>query len=416
MASSAWENITVAYRVRGYRLYQIGRLSFQTTTWMYRISVAWLVWDLTHSATWLGIFGFLDNGPAILIAPMAGALIDRMDRMTWMRTTQSLMLVQSLVLTALVYFDLLTIEILAINSLFFGIVMAAQMPATQAIIPSLMPKEHLTTAYGLNSITFNISRFGGPVLAGLVINAWGVAPAILCNALGTGVLSICLALIKGDFNAAIKRKEGRPRVLDDLREGLTYAFRHPGIGPLISVLGLMSVFAFFIDQLLPNFADGVFHAGAHGLSMMMSAVGVGAFLQAALLARRPGIAGMTGYVFRSILIFAVGLIALTQVTSIWPAVFVMVFLGYSGSVIRVGCMTLLQYSVDADMRGRVASFFTVIYFVGPALGSVVIGKLSDLFGIQTIVLIAGCATLGVWVFARYRQAAMAPALEATAKA
>src|SRR4051812_1754058 len=104
MAERGWANVAVAFRIRSYRIYQIGRISFQTSSWMYRVAVAWMVWDLTHSATWLGIFGFLDNAPAVLVSPLAGAMIDRMDRMKWMRVTQGLMLVQALVLTLLIFF------------------------------------------------------------------------------------------------------------------------------------------------------------------------------------------------------------------------------------------------------------------------------------------------------------------------
>jgi MFS family permease len=412
---SGWSNVAVALRVRGYRYYQIGRLSLQASSWMYKLAVAWLVWDMTHSAAWLGVFGMLDHLPSLLVMPLAGAIADRFDRMTWIRITQALLLVQAVVLSALIYYDLLTLAILAAMALYYGLVTAAQQPAITAIIPNLVPKEVLTAAYGLNSITFNIARFSGPMLGGIIITTWGEAPAIFGNAIGIAVMSVCLVVIRKEFNQTVKKRETSQRLLQDMKDGVVYAARHPGIGPTIAILIVLSVVSFFIDQLLPNFADGVFGAGAQGLSWMTAATAVGAFIQAGLLASRSGMEGMTRYTFRGIVILGLAMIALTSTTSIWVGLVCVLFIGYSGSVIRVGCMTLLQYSVDADMRGRVASFLSMIYFAGPSIGSLVIGWLSDQFGIRPVVAVCGAITVGIWLWSRHRLPAIAPALETAPK-
>ena len=98
--TSSWSNIGRAFANKQYRTYQLGRIVFLSTTWMYRVAIGWLVWELTHSATWLGIFGLLDQAPAILVMPLAGAQADRMDSLKLMRLTQAALLVQALALCA----------------------------------------------------------------------------------------------------------------------------------------------------------------------------------------------------------------------------------------------------------------------------------------------------------------------------
>ena len=92
-----------------FRTFQIGRTCSLITMWMYRMSVAWMVWETTHSATWLGIIGFLDLGPSVVISPFAGVLADRFDLMTLLRITQALLMAQAVCLSLLIMFDLVGI-------------------------------------------------------------------------------------------------------------------------------------------------------------------------------------------------------------------------------------------------------------------------------------------------------------------
>jgi MFS family permease len=159
---------------------------------MYKLAVGWMVWKLTYSTAWLGVFGMLDQVPALLVMPFAGAMTDRIDALKMLRITQILLLVQGVLLAGFDYFEVINIPVLIVFTLMYGILNAFQLPANQAILPNLMPREDLTVAYGLNSVAYNIARLVGPMLAGLTINAWGTAPSICCNAIGAIIFSICL--------------------------------------------------------------------------------------------------------------------------------------------------------------------------------------------------------------------------------
>lgn len=138
--TGTWSNLTVAFQHEHFRTYMLGRLLSQFATWMYKIAVGWIAWKLTHSAAWLGVFAFLDQAPALLLMPAAGALADRMYNLRFIRITQVLLLGQAILLAVMDYFDWMSLAALIAFTLVYGSINAAQQPAAQAILPNLMPK------------------------------------------------------------------------------------------------------------------------------------------------------------------------------------------------------------------------------------------------------------------------------------
>lgn len=410
-AFSGFSGAASALKNPHYRTFQIGRFFSQTCSWMYRMAVAWMVWKMTHSATWLGIFGFIDHAPAVLVSPFAGAVADRYDRMAQLRITQSLILIQAVVLSLFIAFDFISVGMLAFFSLFNAVVNAIQQPATQSIIPNLVRRADLTHAYGINSLTFNLSRFTGPMIGGFIVTAWGTGPAIFGNAVGAAIFSLCLAVMHEDFNQTLKKNPRDQHMLRDMRDGVSYIVRHPGLGPLMTTLAGIAFLTFSINQMLPTFADGIYQAGPHGLSWMIAILGIGAMIQGGYLAQRGAISGLTSYVVINILIVGIGFVGLALTDNYWIGLLSVFVIGFSNSANRVGLMTLLQYAVAPNMRGRVASFYGMIWHAGPALGSLAIGVLGDLIGIRYAVALVGILTMAVWAAAAFKQSKIAPALE-----
>ena len=375
------------------------------------MAIGWMVWDMTHSATLLGLFAFLDHVWALIVMPLAGALSDRMNRLTFMRITQGLLVVQSLILSVLIVFDWITIEILAVMTVYFGAVSAAQQPASQSLVPSLVPRDSLTAAYGLNSLSLNLSRFVGPMLGGVIIANGGIEYAIAGNAVGAGIFSISLSVMQANFDAAPMKRDKSTKMMRDVIEGIRYASHHPGIGRLMILLMILSTLSFPFEQIVPSIADGVYEAGPQGVAWMIGLLAIGAFCQASHLARRGGIEGVTAYVVRAVLILAVALLCLAA--SPWfgmalPGAF---FFGLAASSIRVGALTLQQFAVEPQIRGRVASLFGAINHTGPAVGSLLIGAMADLVGMRPTLYAVGVATVGVWLWAVANRQTMAAALE-----
>ena len=410
MAESGLSNIRRAFSHREFRLYQLGRFSSFITTWMYRVAIGWMVWDMTHAATWLGIFGFLDQAPALLMTPFAGALADRLNGLKVMRVTQAILLLQAIGLCLMIEFDLITIWSLAVFVVTFGVVYTLQQPMNQTIVPNLVPRGDLVTCYGINSLLFNLSRFVGPMLAGYMIEVWNPGVVILCNALGAAGFSLGLALMK-PFAPMRKARDNKSSLIEDIREGFSYAIRHEGVRPMFAIVAVISVFPYSISLLLPGLADGVFHQGPSGLAWMTSVLGGGAILMGVYLAQRGGIVGLTSDLVSALLVGGFAFIALSLAPQFWMTLPCIAVIGVATMGSRTGSMTLLQYSVDASMRGRVSGLYTQTYMVGPAVGSLILGFFGDLFGLRLMMAVIGFATLALWVWAFSRRKRIAAALE-----
>ncbi|MBM3608204.1 MAG: MFS transporter, partial [Alphaproteobacteria bacterium] len=383
--TNSWANIARAFGHRNFAVYQGGRFFAHTCGWMYRIAIGWMVWKLTGSTAWLGVFALLDQLPALLIMPLAGALTDRLNPLRILRLTQVALLILGVALAALDWLDLVTLPLLIAFTLITGIVSAFQLPANQSVLPHLTPREMLTVAYGLNSVMFNIARFVGPMLAGVTIHAFGTAPAIFANAIGAAIFFVTLVILQGKIDMPAGSGMGKGKnVFRDITDGFSYAMRHPGIGPAIVILFALSMLPFSVELILPSIADGIYAMGATGLAWMSAALGVGAMVQATLIARRGSVGGLVVYGVHGVLALGITFCVLAFSGNFWIALACILVIGFCSSALRVSWMTLLQHSVDPSMRGRVASIFGVITHLCPALGALAVGAIGDRTGLQLV--------------------------------
>jgi MFS family permease len=186
---------------RNFGIYVAGSSVSLIGNWMQRIGVGWLAWELSHSGAILGLVAFADLFPTIAIGPFGGALADRFDRLRLLRIAQTLIMMQAFLLFALTATGLITVELLIGLVLLGGVVIGINQPARLALAPSLVPRSDLATAVAINSIVFNLARFVGPALAGLVIVWWGVGMVFALNALSFLAFLFALARIRVELPA-----------------------------------------------------------------------------------------------------------------------------------------------------------------------------------------------------------------------
>ncbi len=200
----------------------------------------------------------------------------------------SLQSLQAAALVVLVYFGEASIEAVVALALYGGIVVGTMQAARHAIVPSLVPAEHLGSAVAINSICANVARFIGPAVAGLIISGAGVAAAFAAAALGHVAFVVALLAIRPDENS----KRGHQGVVVDLVEGFRYVFHHATIGRLLAIEVILGFCARPVIELLPGFAGAVFERGASGLAILTSSIGIGAILGGLWLAQRSGVRGL----------------------------------------------------------------------------------------------------------------------------
>jgi len=417
IAIKRFDLILRAFRNPNYAVYVAGNSVSLIGTWMQRIGVGWLTWELTESEAWLGVIAFADLFPSVFIGPIGGAVADRFSRVRIILIAQMTAMVLAFALFAFTASGTMDIWLLLFLVFANGIVLGFNQPSRLALIPSLVPREDLSTAVAINSIIFNLARFVGPAIAGALIVSGGTASVFLANGLTYTAFLLALTRLRLPPDPPRPRAPGRGMgaramaLVGDVREGIAFTARHPGIGPILLLLAINSMTVRPFVELLPGFAATVYGRGADGLALMVSTIGVGAILGGLWLAGRPGMRGLTMVTLASILGLAVAILGFVATDVFAVGLVSLAFAGIALVLSGVGTQTLVQLSVYETMRGRVLSLYGIIFRGGPAAGALVIGLVAELIGLRLATAIGAVASLGVWVWAWLRRERMRESLE-----
>jgi predicted MFS family arabinose efflux permease len=292
------------------------------------------------------------------------------------------------------------IYVLAAQSLVQGALDGAHTPVRMTLVPALVTKEQLQSAIASSSISFNVSRFIGPAIAGTIIATHGVALAFAVN--GVSYLAYIIALSLVDLRQPVGRPKAPGNVKTEMLDGIRYIVRHRTIRGLLLIVAVASVFGRGALEMMPAFADAVFQRGASGLAILTAALGAGAIASGLILSRNT--LWLDSRVIKIAVVTAgMFIVVLGATDSFWLAVPVVVSLGVILSLCGVGSQILIQTLVDDDVRGRVSSFWGMIAFGGTALGSLVVGSASAAFGLQATVMVSGGLCCLVALIAPVRQ-------------
>jgi predicted MFS family arabinose efflux permease len=401
-------NIARAFASRNYRLFAAGNAISLIGTWLQRVAVGWLAWQLTHSGTWLGLVAFADLFPTVVLSPWAGALADQRDRVRIIRVSQIVAMTQATLLALLTGFGIITIWSLFALAVLLGSANAVNQPARLALIPSLVERINLPSAVAINSIIFNGARFIGPALAGIVIAEGSIALAFAINAATYIAFLLALAGLDG---VREDRHHADRKFFAAMIEGYVYAARHPGIGAMLLLMAITSLGTRGFIELLPGFADNVFGRGPQALAWMTATVGLGAVLGGLWMVRRPAIAGLTSVVFANTLLMTAALLGFAATAQFWIALPCLAIAGFGLVVSGIGAQTLVQSAVATAVRGRVMALYGMIFRGGPALGALAMGVASEHIGLRAPVAAGAILCALYWLWARPQQPLVAGQLE-----
>lgn len=379
MSAGRFAALRSAFSNRNYAIYMSGNSISLIGFWMQRLAVSWLAWLISKSEFWVGVIAFVDIAPLIFITPLFGVWADRFDRKTMAVSTQVLMMLQAFILFFLVWFELLTIEWLFVLALAEGVLQAAYQPIRLSIIPNLVRKEDLVAAAAFTAVAFNVARCAGPALAGLVIAVSSPAIAILFNAVSYLLIVIAWRFIK--LPARMKRVEEKT-FFRDIHDGFNYVVEKPALLSMFVLLTVVSLFIRPVAFMLSAFVGAVFEAGELTLALFTSAMGLGAVLAGLKLS----MIGKTHGLVREILIMTgVAILCLAgfaSITTVWIATTLMFVFGYAITIGSVAAQTLVQNTIDDDMRGRVLSLWAAFTRGAPALGVLLIGWFGNRYGLM----------------------------------
>jgi MFS family permease len=409
MSSLAGGGIARALRHGQYRRFAGGDFVSLVGNWVQRVAVGWLTWELTQSGTWLGIMAFAELAPSVLFSPLGGAHADRFDRLRIVLATEVMMALQAASLAVLTLAGWIDIWSLLVLTMMRGCLNSWSHPARQSLVPSLVPHTEIAPAIALNSVLFNMARFVGPAIAGIVIVEWGIGHAFVINTAGLLLFTGVLIYLRLPYPEKVKHN--RQPLMVQLIEGYAYVVQHPGIGPVMLLLLVTSVLARPIGDLLPGFAGAVFETGATGLAWMTSSMGLGAMVAGFIIAQRGHVSGLTRFAVICTFLMGATLIVFAFAPQFWIALVAIAITSFAISTTGIGCQSLVQSGVDGNLRGRVISVYGMIFRAGPATGALVMGTLSENLGWEWPVAGGGALCLGTWVWAKRKSSAIKASLE-----
>jgi MFS family permease len=387
-----------AFSHRNFAIYTSGNFPSQVGVWAQRVAIGWLAWQMTSSPFMLGLLGFADMIPVILLNPIAGYITDRFDRLMLARIIQLFNVAVTGSLAALAYAGLLNIELLLLFAFLTGIDHALFQPVRSALFSAMVGREDLTAAIAIGGISWNSARFIGPALGGILLKLADANLVFLINAVLYLWFFASLFLLR--LKPQPPRAPSQTGMTGEVVAGYRYALGHPAIGPLLAMLACASFLTRPVVELLPGFAAAVFERGPGGLAWLTSAMGVGAMVSGLWIAQRGRIEGLARITAHTLLLAAAVLVAFASTDWFPLAVACMALVGFQYSLFATCIQTMIQSVAEEHMRGRVLALYGFVWIGFAAFGSLAIGALSELFGLRLPVAACGAACLLVWLWAK----------------
>lgn len=362
-----------ALKHRNYRLWFFGQMVSLVGSWMQTTAQGYLVFELTRSPAYLGYVGFMAGLPAWLFTLYGGVIADRFPRRSLLMLTQSFMMCLAGILAFLVFMDLVhPWHILALAFL-LGIANAFDAPARHAFVIELVEREDLTNAIALNSTMFNIGTVVGPAIAGVTYAAFGPAWCFTLNSLSFLAVIGALAMMRIRI---VSVPAERLSAAKQLAEGFRFTINHPVVRVLVLNMAALSILGFSMMTLLPAWSVKVLGGDVRTNGLLLSSRGIGALAGALVIAAttRFNVKGKLWSI--GSLAMPVLMIAFSA-TRLQPfAMILLSFIGWSFMVQANTSNALIQIGLPDNLRGRVMSIYTLTFFGGMPLGSLLVGLIA----------------------------------------
>lgn len=373
-----------------FRLFWFGQLVSLSGTWVQTIAQGWLVLELTNSAFLLGMINVIAALPIMFFSLVGGVVADRFNKKNILLLTQVFSIIFAFSLGVLVSLKLAAFWNIAIVVALLGLINAFDVPTRQSFIVEMVGKDDLNNAIALNSLLFNSARIIGPVIAGFMAGTLGIASCFYLNGFTFTAVIVALVFIKGDFTA--KDSSGSP-MAEGLRDGARYVLSNKNIRSLVIITAISSIFGMANVVLMPIFARDILNVGIKGLGFLMASVGVGAISGALTLAKFSNRKARQGFIKSGTVILSLSLIIFAVSTSYALSMVSLLLAGWGIITQAATINTMLQLETPDRLRGRVMSFYTLMFLGMMPVGSFIAGLFAYWFGAPMALLFSGSACL-----------------------
>lgn len=343
------------------------------------------VYLLTGSTALVGVVGVVQGVTLILLAPLGGVIADRFDRRRLLQLTQAISLFASLTLGVLSLGGIVRPVHIFCAVLLNTAASAFDGPARTALIPSIVPRARLASAFALVTPTREAAVLIGPALGGVLIAVSGPGLMYLVDAASYLALVVILTTLRIPRQVP---QSGDLAVWARMQEGARYVLRRPVLIHFL-VLDLASTILAGWRVVLPAIVIGVLQAGPVVYGILAAAPAAGALIGAAAVLRS-GPRFLNGAaVLAATAVYGGACIALANAPRVALAILAAVILGASDALASVVRDAVVQMETPDTMRGRVTALYLVVVRGGPALGGASVGLMASLLGPAAALSIGG---------------------------
>jgi MFS family permease len=381
-------------RQHNYRLYFSGQLVSVAGTWMQTVAQSFLVLQLTHSGTELGLVTAVRFLPMFLFGPLGGLVADRMPKLRVMYVTQSLQGLLAGAFAVLVGTHVIQLWMVFVLALLLGCVNVFDNPTRQSFISEMVSPADLRNAVTLNSVSVNMARIFGAALGGVIAAVLGLALCFACNALSFGAVLISLALMRKSELFPARRLERKKR---QVREGLSYVRSKPDLIVPLVMIAVIGTLAWEFPVTLPLMARNIFHGGPGAYGVMGSVMGVGAVIGGLVAVAR--LRPRTRALCVAAIGWGIAILAASAAPNLPLELAALVFVGYGSITFNSFAKTTLQLAAAPSMRGRVMALWAVAWLGSTPIGGPIVGWVGQNLGARWGLVIGGATALACGIAA-----------------
>ncbi|MBD1422113.1 MFS transporter [Sphingobacterium chuzhouense] len=372
-----------------FRLHVIGQAISLLGTWMQRIAISWMVYEMTNSVFWLGFVQFIALLPSLILSPFVGSFVDKHRKYKLVFLTQIGLMIQAGVLTLVVGLQLQTVFILSMLGFLQGVISAFDVLGRQSLMISLVDnKRDLPNAIALNSSIFNAARMVGPAIGGILLTKYGEFVCFGINFISFVPVIICLLLMRVTEDPSKLIKESNWRALI---EGFSYLRRSPHIASLIVVLVFSSLFVIPYTSLLPAVAKDLFLGDESTFSWFESAAGFGAMIGAINMARLKTGENLRYRVLFSAFLMGTALCLLAFARFLPLALAFTMMVAFAMMMQNSSINTYIQTHAVPSYRARVIGYYVMAFQGVAPIGTLLVGAMAEYIGIKSTLYVMGAA-------------------------
>ncbi len=387
-----------ALKFRDYRIFWIGNATSNIGIFLLMAGSLWLMHELTNSALYLGILTFTGLGPILVLSMWGGVIADRVNRVRLVTITRGCFSATALIIGLLVTLNVIQPWHLIFISLINGILLSLDIPSRQAMVPNLLPREHLLNAFALQSILGTGSAIIGPVFLPFIEKLWGIEGVFMVIGVAYAFTTVMFSrLSKQEIYATGKvQKPWR-----DLIEGFSYIKEHGVMIALISIGIVAGIFTSSYTTLLPVFAQDILGGDVQGYGNLLLSSGIGGMVGAIVIAQFAKSRDFNLIQTTSGIGLSLTLVVFAVNGNFILAVISIAVVGAFGVVFSTINNTFLQNMIADEYRGRVSSIHQLGWGAS-AFGGLLLGFLAQIFGPQFgLSLCGGIATVSILALSFY---------------